>query len=137
MFLNNYHKNSSPNPNHAINYICENDFNYFLDLTSNQFKIFTVSNGFATSVDGYDLRLPLYSYDYSLYNNEFIDCKKIPQLTEGQVDYLIDKTNDTIDICDANRDLLMQFYFQNIDNYRRINENYNKIYEKEKRLKLI
>ena len=31
----------------------------------------------------------------------------------------------------------MQFYLQNFDNYQRINENYNKVYEKEKSLKLI
>ena len=137
MFLNNYHKNSSPNPNHAINYICENDFNYFLDLTSSQAEIFVAYNQFAYSLDGYNLVFPLYSYNYSSWNDQFIDYRKVPQISRGEDDELIDKANDTIDICDANRDLLMQFYFQNIDNYRRINENYNKIYEKEKRLKLI
>lgn len=137
LFLSNIHKRMSSNPNHVINYISENDYNYFLDLTSNEPKIFTASNQFATSVDDYNLLLPLYSYDYSLCNNEFIDYRKVPKLTDGQVDYLIDKFNDTIDICNANRDLLMQFYFQNIENYRRINENYNKVYEKEKNLRLI
>lgn len=137
LFLSNIHKRMSSNPNHVINYISENDYNYFLDLTSNEPKIFTASNQFATSVDDYNLLLPLYSYDYSLCNNEFIDYRKVPKLTDGQVDYLIDKFNDTIDICNANRDLLMQFYFQNIENYRRINENYNKVYEKEKSLRLI
>lgn len=137
LFLNNYHKNSSPNPNHAINYICENDFNYFLDLTSSQAEIFVAYNQFAYSVDGPPFILPLYSYNYSSWNDEFIDFRKVPKLTDGQVDYLIDKANDTIDVCDANQDLFMEFYLQNIDNYRSINENYNKIYEKEKSLRLI
>ena len=137
LFLSSINKKISSNPNHVINYISENDYNYFLDLTSSESKMFTASNQFATSVDDYNLLLPLYSYDYSLYNNEFIDYRKVPKLTDGQVDYLIDKFNDTIDICNANRDLLMQFYFQNIENYRRINENYNKVYEKEKSLRLI
>ena len=137
LFLNNYHKNSSPNPNHAINYICENDFNYFLDLTSSQAEIFVAYNQFAYSVDGPPFILPLYSYNYSSWNDEFIDFRKVPKLTDGQVDYLIDKANDTIDVCDANQDLFMEFYLLNIDNYRSINENYNKIYEKEKSLRLI
>lgn len=137
LFLSNIHKEMSSNPNHVINYINENGYNYFLDLTTDQIKIFGASNGFATSVDDYNLVLPLYSYDYSLYNNEFIDYRKVPKLTDGQADYLIDKENNTINICNANRDLLMQFYLQNFDNYRRINENYNKIYEKEKSLRLI
>ena len=137
LFLSNIHKKISTNTNHVINYISENDYNYFLDLTSSQLKTFGASNGFAYSLDVYNLILPLYSYDYSLFNEEFIDYRKVPKLTDGQADYLIDKANDTIDICDANRDLLMQFYLQNFDNYQRINENYNKVYEKEKSLKLI
>lgn len=137
LFLSNIHKKISTNTNHVINYISENDYNYFLDLTSSQLKIFGASNGFAYSLDVYNLILPLYSYDYSLFNEEFIDYRKVPKLTDGQAEYLIDKANDTIDICDANRDLLMQFYLQNFDNYQRINENYNKVYEKEKSLKLI
>ncbi|HIT37217.1 MAG TPA: hypothetical protein IAB59_01890 [Candidatus Onthousia faecipullorum] len=137
LFLSNIHKKISTNTNHVINYISENDYNYFLDLTSSQLKIFGASNGFAYSLDVYNLILPLYSYDYSLFNEEFIDYRKVPKLTDGQAEYLIDKANDTIDICDANRDLLLQFYLQNFDNYQRINENYNKVYEKEKSLKLI
>ena len=137
LFLSNIHKKISTNTNHVINYISEKDYNYFLDLTSSQLKIFGASNGFAYSLDVYNLILPLYSYDYSLFNEEFIDYRKVPKLTDGQAEYLIDKANDTIDICDANRDLLMQFYLQNFDNYQRINENYNKVYEKEKSLKLI
>ena len=137
LFLSNIHKKISTNTNHVINYISENDYNYFLDLTSSQLKTFGASNGFAYSLDVYNLILPLYSYDYSLFNEEFIDYRKVPKLTDGQAEYLIDKANDTIDICDANRDLLMQFYLQNFDNYQRINENYNKVYEKEKSLKLI
>ena len=58
----------SDNPNHVINFISENDYNYFLDLTSSQFKIFGASNGFASSID---------SYDYSLWNDEFIDYSKL------------------------------------------------------------
>lgn len=49
---------------------------------------------------------------------------------------MIDKANKTIKICDANEDLLMQFYLQNIDTYQRINENYNKVYEKEKKFEI-
>lgn len=137
LFLSNFHKRESTYTNHGINYISENGYNYFLDLTTGQIMIFKASNQFAISVDGYDLSYPLNSYDYSLYNNEFIDYRNVLELSKEQVDYLIEKANDTIDICNANRDLLMQFYLQNIDNYRSIVENYNKIYEKEKSLKLI
>lgn len=137
LFLNNIHKNMSHNPNHVINYICENSYNYFLDITLSQPVLYGAYNGFACSVDGPPFILPLYSYDYSRWNDMFIDFRKVPKLTDGQVDYLIDKANDTIDVCDANRDLLMQFYLQNLDNYRSITENYNKVYEKEKSLRLI
>ena len=90
-----------------------------------------------SSIDGYDLVFPLYSYSSSIWNNEFTDYRKIPRLTKGEVDELIDKANKTIKICDANEDLLMKFYLQNIVNFQRINENYIKVYEKEKSLRLI
>ena len=77
LFLSNIHKNMSHNPNHVINFISENDYNYFLDLTSSQFKIFGASNGFASSIDNYNIVFPLYSYDYSLWNDEFIDYSKL------------------------------------------------------------
>ena len=137
LFLNNIHKNMSNNPNHVINFISENDYNYFLDLTSSQFKIFGASNGFASSIDDYNLVFPLYSYDYSLWNDEFIDYRKVPPISREKADELIYIANATISKYEANQDLFMEFYIQNFDNYRSITENYNKIYEKEKRLTLI
>lgn len=137
VFLNNMHKNMSHNPNHVINFISENDYNYFLDLTSSQFKIFGASNGFASSLDDYNLVFPLYSYDYSLWNDEFIDYRKVPPISREKADELIYIANATISKYEANQDLFMEFYIQNFDNYRSITENYNKIYEKEKRLTLI
>ena len=137
LFLNNMHKNMSHNPNHVINFISENDYNYFLDLTSSQFKIFGASNGFASSIDDYNLVFPLYSYDYSLWNDEFIDYRKIPPISREKADELIYIANATISKYEANQDLFMEFYIQNFDNYRSITENYNKIYEKEKSLRLI
>ena len=137
LFLNNIHKNMSNNPNHVINFISENDYHYFLDLTSSQFKIFGASNGFASSLDDYNLVFPLYSYDYSLWNDEFIDYRKVPPISREKADELIYIANATISKYEANQDLLMEFYIQNFDNYRNITENYNKIYEKEKSLRLI
>ena len=137
LFLNNIHKNMSNNPNHVINFISENDYNYFLDLTSSQFKIFGASNGFASSLDDYNLVFPLYSYDYSLWNDEFIDYRKVPPISREKADELIYIANATISKYEANQDLFMEFYIQNFDNYRNITENYNKIYEKEKSLRLI
>lgn len=137
LFLHNIHKKSSSNINHAFNYISENGYNYFLDLTYRQFEMYRAFNQFAYSVDDYNFILPLYSYDYSRWNDELIDYRKVPKLTDGQVDYLIYKANYTIDVCKTNRDLLMQFYLQNLGNYRSITENYNKVYEKEKSLNLI
>ena len=137
LFLNNIHKNMSNNPNHVINFISENDYNYFLDLTSSQFKIFSASNGFASSIDNYNIVFPLYSYDYSLWNDEFIDYRKVPPISREKADELIYIANATISKYEANQDLFMEFYIQNFDNYRNITENYNKIYEKEKSLRLI
>lgn len=137
LFLSNIHKNMSNNPNHVINFISENDYNYFLDLTSSQFKIFGASNGFASSIDDYNLVFPLYSYDYSLWNDEFIDYRKVPPISREKADELIYIANATISKYEANQDLFMEFYIQNFDNYRNITENYNKIYEKEKSLRLI
>ena len=137
LFLNNIHKNMSNNPNHVINFISENDYNYFLDLTSSQFKIFGASNGFASSIDDYNLVFPLYSYDYSLWNDEFIDYRKVPPISREKADELIYIANATISKYEANQDLFMDFYLQNFNNYRSITENYNKIYEKEKSLRLI
>ena len=137
LFLNNMHKNMSHNPNHVINFISENDYNYFLDLTSSQFKIFGASNGFAYSIDDYNLVFPLYSYDYSLWNDEFIDYRKVPPISREKADELIYIANATISKYEANQDLFMEFYIQNFDNYRNITDNYNKIYEKEKSLRLI
>ncbi len=137
LFLNNIHKNMSDNPNHVINFISENDYNYFLDLTSSQFKIFGASNGFASSIDDYNLVFSLYSYDYSVWNDEFIDYRKVPPISREKADELIYIANATISKYEANQDLFMEFYIQNFDNYRNITENYNKVYEKEKSLRLI
>ena len=84
------------NPNHVINFISENDYNYFLDLTSSQFKIFGASNGFASSLDDYNLVFPLYSYDYSLWNDEFIDYRKVLPLSREKADELIYIANATM-----------------------------------------
>ena len=137
LFLSNIHKNMSNNPNHVINFISENDYNYFLDITLSQFKIFGASNGFASSLDDYNLVFPLYSYDYSLWNDEFIDYRKVPPISREKADELIYIANATISKYEANQDLFMEFYIQNFDNYRNITENYKKIYEKEKSLRLI
>ena len=80
---------------------------------------------------------PLYSYDYSLWNDEFIDYRKVPPISREKADELIYIANATISKYEANQDLFMKFYIQNFDNYRNITENYNKIYEKEKSLRLI
>lgn len=136
LFLHNIHKKFTVH-NHIINHINEWCCDYFLDITSKQLKMFESYNGYVSSIDGYDLVFPLYSYSSSSWNNEFTDYRKIPRLTKGEADELIDKANKTIKICDANEDLLMKFYLQNIVNFQRINENYNKVYEKEKSLRLI
>ena len=133
LFLHNIHKKFTVH-NHIINHINEGGCDYFLDITSNQLKMFESYNGYVSSIDGYDLVFPLYSYSSSSWNNEFIDYRKMPKLTKGKADELIDKANKTIKVCDANEDLLMKFYLQNIVNFQRINENYNKVYEKEKSL---
>ena len=136
LFLHNFHKKCT-GCNHVINYISENDYDYFLDITSSQAKIFGACNQFACSIDEFDLAYPLYSYNYSLLNNEFIDYRKVPPITKEKANYLIKTANATIIKCGKNKDLFEKFYLQNIDNYRIINENYNKVYEKEKKLKLI
>lgn len=138
LFLQNYHKTISANTNHVINYISENDYNYFLSLDSIQPRIFGAYNQFAYLLDGcYNLVFPLYSYNYSIWSDEFIDYRKVPSLSKEKADELIDTANATIRKCKANIGLLVEFYLQNIDNYHRISENYNKVYEKEKALSLI
>lgn len=136
LFLHDIHRKFTVH-NHIINYIREEHYNYFLDITSKQIKIFGACNQFAYSLDGYDLVIPLYSYSSSSWNDEFTDYRKVLSISREQADYLIDKANATLRKCDANQDLFEKFYLQNIDNYRSINENYNKIYEKEKSLRLI
>lgn len=136
LFLHNFHKKYTGN-NHVINYISENDYNYFLDITSSQPKVFGAYNQFACSIDVFDLAYPLYSYSYSLFNDEFIDYRKVSPITKEKADYLIKTANVTMRKCKENKDLFEKFYLQNIDNYRIINENYNKVYEKEKKLELI
>ncbi len=136
LFLHDIHREFTVH-NHIINYIREEHYNYFLDITSKQIKIFGACNQFAYSLDGYDLVIPLYSYSSSSWNDEFIDYRKVLSISREEADYLIDKANATLRKCDANQDLFEKFYLQNIDNYRSINENYNKIYEKEKSLRLI
>ncbi len=137
MFLHNIHKTISPDSNHVINYIKDNNINYLLDITSTQPYLFGIKKQFAYSMDGYQFHFPIYSYDYSLFEDEFIDYSKVPQLTENESNLLIDIANATTEKLDKNGDLLLEFYFQNVDTYRRINENYNKVYKKEKSLKLI
>ena len=136
LFLHDIHREFTVH-NHIINYIREEHYNYFLDITSKQIKIFGACNQFAYSLDGYDLVIPLYSYSSSSWNDEFTDYRKVLSISREEADYLIDKANATLRKCDANQDLFEKFYLQNIDNYRSINENYNKIYEKEKSLRLI
>ena len=72
-----------------------------------------------------------------MWNDEFIDYRKVPPLSREKADELIYIANATISKYEANQDLFMEFYIQNFDNYRSITENYNKIYEKEKSLRLI
>lgn len=136
LFLHDIHRKFTVH-NHIINYIREEHYNYFLDITSKQIKIFGACNQFAYSLDGYDLVIPLYSYSSSSWNDEFTDYRKVLSISREEADYLIDKANATLRKCDANQDLFEKFSLQNIDNYRSINENYNKIYEKEKSLRLI
>ena len=97
-----------------INYIGENDYNYFLDLTTNQIEMFTTFNQFASSLDDYNLVFPLYSYDYSLWNDEFIDYRKVPPISREKADELIYIANATISKYEANQDLFMEFYIQNL-----------------------
>ena len=136
LFLHDIHRKFTVH-NHIINYIREEHYNYFLDITSKQIKIFGACNQFAYSLDGYDLVIPLYSYSSSSWNDEFTDYRKVLSISREEADYLINKANATLRKCDANQDLFEKFSLQNIDNYRSINENYNKIYEKEKSLRLI
>lgn len=58
-------------------------------------------------------------------------------ISREKANYLINIANATIEKCDANQDLLVEFYLQNFNYYRSINENYHKVYEKEKSLRLI
>ena len=136
LFLHNFHKKAT-GTNHVINYIEENNYHYFFDITSSQAILYGAYNGFACSVDGPLVILALYSYSYSLWNDEFIDYRKVPLIKREEVDHLIDITNTTIRKCKANQDLFVEFSLQNIENYRNITENYNKVYEKEKSLNLI
>lgn len=136
LFLHDIHRKFTVH-NHIINYIREEHYNYFLDITSKQIKIFGACNQFAYSLDGYDLVIPLYSYSSSSWNDEFTDYRKVLSISREEADYLIDKANATLRKCDANQDLFMEFYLQNLDNYRSITEIYNKVYEKEKSLNLI
>ena len=134
--MHNFHKKAT-GTNHVINYIEENSYHYFFDITSSQAILYGAYNGFACSVDGPLVILALYSYSYSLWNDEFIDYRKVPLIKREEVDHLIDITNATIRKCKANQDLFVEFSLQNIENYRNITENYNKVYEKEKSLNLI
>ena len=72
-----------------------------------------------------------------MWNDEFIDYRKVPPISREKADELIYIANATISKYEANQDLFMDFYLQNFNNYRSITENYNKIYEKEKSLRLI
>ncbi len=136
LFLHNFHKKATGS-NHVINYIEENNYHYFLDITLSQGVLYVAYNGFACSVDGPLFILPLYSYSYNLWNDEFIDYGKVPLITREEADYLIDIVNATIRKCRENDDLFVEFYHQNIDNYQSINEKYNITHEKEERLGLI
>ena len=76
LFLHDIHREFTVH-NHIINYIREEHYNYFLDITSKQIKIFGACNQFAYSLDGYDLVIPLYSYSSSSWNDEFTDYRKV------------------------------------------------------------
>lgn len=84
LFLHNIHKKFTVH-NHIINHINEGCCDYFLDITSKQLKMFESYNGYVSSIDGYDLVFPLYSYSSSIWNNEFTDYRKIPRLTKGKL----------------------------------------------------
>ena len=79
------------------------------------------------------LNINNYIWNFNSKNN--IASGRYPVACCGE--YSLDKANATLRKCDANQDLFEKFSLQNIDNYRSINENYNKIYEKEKSLRLI
>lgn len=137
LFLNNLHKNVSSHTNHVLNYISDNEINYLIDNNSMPPFIFQVYNQFASSIDGFSFEFPIYSYEYDLFSNEFIDYRKVPPLTEEEAAQLINMATATIKICWANQALFEEFYLHNKDIYQNINATYEKVYEKEKKLKLI
>ncbi len=137
LFLYNTSKKIFKGCNHVINYIEDNNFNYFIDITSNNPKIFGACNQYAYSLDNYDLNFPIYSYNYSVWNNGFVDYRKVLPIKKEEASKLINKANTTIRRCANNEDLFERFYYQNKEIYQNINNSYKKIYEKEKRLTLI
>ena len=140
LFLSNYKKNNI-NANHCFNHINDSkkSINYFVDITSFPFMILYADKQFAYSFHNKDYKLPLFSYNYDVFNTEFRDYSKFVPLEMQDYIELYSFAYDALGKCLSkdNRDLFIDFYFQNQRYYHKINRSYNKIYLKEKRLTLI
>lgn len=136
LLLSNYHCRGYAN--HVINYVKDDSFDYFVDLTGTPIVFLYGYNQFAypfnNNIANKELSLPLYKYNTG---TEILNFKDIKPISKEKQEEFLCRYNDIIDKYNKNMDLFMQFYFHNKKNYVAINEAYDRIYEKEKRLTLI
>ena len=138
LFLQQFHKKATYKTNHAINYIEEENYSFFVDATNEEsFNFFEGKNQFAYSCIFDSTPLPLFSYNYILYNDEFVDFRKVEPLTSSQKEEIFQQLEHTKEILHSaqNLDFFIEFYVQNRGYYHNINQAHQRIEDKEQKMK--
>ena len=132
--LSNFHKKPVKR-NHCVNYISSNDLNYIIDITSSYGVIYNIKNGFAESLSEETNYLQL--YNHNVFDETYVNYNEISPLTKEQQEFLLLKRNKELKKFITNPDMFLKFFLENVFIYQIINETYNKVYDEQKRLRLI
>lgn len=137
LFLHQFHKNhSSSKANHVINYIEEENYSFFVDATNENLNVLEGKDQFAHSGVFNTAPMPLFSYDYFVFNDEFVDFRHVQLLTVAQKEDIHEKLSHvrSVFLSSSNAGVLREFFAQNRGYYHKINQAHQRIEEKEQRM---
>ena len=138
LYFNNKHNKRKNNADHLINYINDDNIEYIVDITAPKMLFYNAYNQFAypffADLSGdKTLAYPLFNYGYFYKEMNYDQIRTLTLEEQSEISYRVDKA---VELFIKNRDLFVDFYFQNERYYHKINSSYNRICEKEKRLGL-
>lgn len=119
---------------HMFNYIKENDYEFFADLTPKTISLLSgdghIAKAFYSEEATKEKKYPLYIFDNS--NARYYEAKPLSKEKQQE---LITRYKNNISLYKDNISIFLDFYKENYPYYQLINKNYDKIYEEQKILK--